>query len=284
MSITLATIAPQAAYSITIKQPYFGYSTSISMDLRYSRTQAGYKIGDNAIPDTRICEIPTWLLDATDQLALSTFFNDLDIGRGNNFTMALGSDASGFFPFGPDKGDKNTFVCSLLEHDKKGIQLNPYQQWLNTFKIVYVSGPSSAYTPASAEAEGTLSIGTVTTLRPCQTFPQALHEQGVIREVSRGGLVSSVDLGGSGDLYETDLDLDMRPGNAAALITYLTTVRNGDIDVSTPANTWLFGMEHSYMGDYTCKNLSPKLTITHDNFNLFKMRIKLWMKSDDTLH
>lgn len=284
MSITLATIAPQAAASVTIKQPYFGYSTAIRMDLRYSRTTTGYKIGDNSTADVRICEIPTWLLDATDALALSEFFNNVEKGRGNNFTIALGANASGFFPFGPDKGDKNTFTCSLLEFDRKGVQLNPFLQHLNSIKLVYVSGPSAAYTPPTAEAEGSLEIGTVTTLRNVQTFPQVLQEQSIIREVSRGGVVSSVDLGTTGDYVETALDLELRPGNCAALIAYLLSARGGDITVTTPANTWLFGMPNDYMGTYTTKLLSPELKITHDNFNLFKMQIKLWMKSNNTLH
>ena len=284
MSITLRTIAPQAAYSVTIKQPYFMYDTIISMGLHYSRTQAGYKIGDDgAAYDYRICEIPTWLLDQTDQLALNTFFSDPDIGRGNNFQLELGT-ASGFFPFGADKGDSTNFICSLLNFDRKGAQLNPYLQHLNTISLVYVSGPSSAYTPASAEAEGSLQIGTVTTLRNVQTFPQAVLEQSIIREVSRGGVVSSCDLGTSGDLVETALDLELRPGNCAALIMYLLTARAGDITVVTPANTWLFGLPNDYMGTYTTKLLSPEIKITHDNFNLFKAQLKLWMKSNDTLH
>jgi len=285
MSITLRTISPQAAYSVTIKQPYFMYDTIIRMGLHYSRTQSGWVIGDDGSAyDSRICEIPTWLLDATDQLALNTFLNDVDIGRGNNFQLELGATACGFFPFGADKGDKTNFIVSILEFDRKGAQLNPYLQHLNTLKIAYVSGPSSAYTLETAEAEGSLEIGTVTTLRNVQTLPQAVQEQSIIREVSRGGVVTSVDLGTSGDYVETALDLEMRPGNCAALITYLTSARGGDITVTTPANTWLFGLPNDYMGTYTTKLLSNELKITHDNFNLFKMQIKLWMKSNDTLH
>jgi len=284
MSVTLRTISPLPAYSITIKQPYFMYSTVIRMGLHYSRTQSGWKIGDDTSTyDSRICEIPTWILDATDQLALNTFFNDETIGRGNNFQLELGT-ASGFFPFGADKGDSTNFICSLVQFDRKGAQLNPYLHHLNALKIAYVSGPSSAYTPAAAESEGTLQIGTVTTLLPVQTFPQALQEQSIIREVSLGGVVSSVDCGTTGDYNETALDLKVRPGNCAALITYLLSARGGDITVVTPSNTWLFGLPNDYMGTYTTKLLSPELKIVHDNYNLFKMQIKLWMKSNDTLH
>ena len=285
MSITLRTVSPQAAYSVTIKAPYHGYTTTVRMGLHYSRTQAGWVIGDDGSTyDSRTCEIPTWLLDNTDQLALNTFLNDVDIGRGNNFQLELGASASGFFPFGADLGDKNNFIVSIIDFDRKGAQLNPYLHHLNSLTIAYVSGSSSAYTPASAEAEGTLQIGTVTTLRPVQTMPQAVQEQSILREVSRGGVVTSCDLGTSGDYVETALDLEMRPGNCAALITYLLTARGGDITVITPANTWLFGLPNDYMGTYTTRLLSPEIKITHDNFNLFKTQIKLWMKSNDTLH
>lgn len=276
MSVTLT---PSVGSPITIKQPYFMYSTILRMGLHYSRVYGGYKMGDDgAAYDSRVCEIPTWLLDATDQLALNTFFNDLTLGRGNNFTLGLGT-SSGFFPFGADKGDSSNFVCSLLEFDRKGAQLNPYLQHLNSVKFQYVSGPSSAYTPPAAETEGTLQIGTVTTLRPVQTFPQAVLEQAIAREVSRSGAVSSTDLGTSGDLVTTDLDLELRPGNCAALITYLLSARGADISIVTPANTYLFGRPYLDDATYVTRLLSPEIKITHDNYNLFKTRLKFWMKS-----
>jgi hypothetical protein len=258
------------------------YTTIIRMGLHYSRTQAGYKIGDDgAAYDSRVCEIPTWILGMNDQTELNEFFNNPLIGRGNNFQLELGT-ASGFFPFGADKGDSSNFIVSLLEFDRKGAQLNPFLHHLNSIKLVYVSGPSSAYTPAGKEAEGSLQIGTVTTLRNIQTFPQALQEQAIVREVSRSGVGSSVDQRTSGDLVETALDLELRPGNCAALITYLLSARGGDITVVTPAATWLFGVPNSHAGTYAVKLLSPEIKITHDNFNLFKTQIKLWMKSNDT--
>lgn len=258
------------------------YVTTIRMGLHYSRTQAQYKVGDDGSTfDVRVCEIPTWLLSSTDQLALDTFFSDPDIGRGNNFKLDLGT-ASGFFPFGTDKGDSSIFTCSLLEYDRKGAQLNPYLQHHNSLKLVYVSGPVDAYTPHTAEIEGSLSIGTVTTLKPVQSFPQVVQEQSIIREVSRGGVCTSVDLGLLGDLVESDLDLELRPGNCAALITYLLSARNGDIPIVTPGNTFLFGNQNYGGGTYTTKLLTPEIKITHDRFNLFKTRLRFWMKSNDT--
>jgi hypothetical protein len=263
---------------VTIKQPYFGYTSIVRMGLHYSRTQAKYKIGDDgATFDVRICEIPTWLLDITDQLSLEAFFENTLIGRGNNFQFELGTN-SGFFPFGADKGDSSNFICSLLDYSRQGIQLNPFLQHLNTIKFVYVSGPSSAYTQATVEDEGDLSIGSVATLRNVQTFPQVDYDQAIYREVSRGGVVSSIDLGTSADLVETDLDLEMRPGNCAALISFLLSVRAADINIGTPGNTYLFGATNYDAGLYRTKLLSPEIKITHDNFNLFKTRLKFWMK------
>jgi hypothetical protein len=279
MSITLRTIAPQTAYSVTIKEPYYQYETTIRMGLHYSRTNTGYKIGDDgSYYDSRICEIQTWLLSAEHQLALDAMFRNVDFGRGANFQLELGTN-SGFYPFGADKGDSNNFIVSLYGYDYKGAQLNPYLQHLNTIRLVYVSGPDVAYTPPSPEAEGVLSIGTVSTLRPVQSFPQVNDEMSIVRNISRSGVVSSVDMGTSADVCETDLDLELRTGNCAALISYLLSTRSGDVSVSAPLNTWLFGINNGSSGEYITKLLSNEIKITHDNFDLFKTRLKLWMKS-----
>lgn len=273
MSITLT----YSGNSITIQQPYFGYSTEIVMGLHYSKTTSGYKIGDDgAAYDYRICNIPVWMLDYTDQLALSDFFNDITKGRGNNFTMTLAS-GSGFFPFGADKGDEGSFTCSLLDHQKGGVIQQPYLQHENSFKVVLVTAP--AYTPASAEDEGGLSIGTVTTLRPFQVFPRPTNYQNIVREITRGGVVGSVDIGSTADFVETDIDLEMREGNCAALITYLTTTRNSQFNITGATNQYLFGIDYSYDGTYTVKNLTNRIIITHDNYDRFTTSLKLFLVS-----
>lgn len=280
MSVTLS----QGSSSVTIKQPYYGYQSTLRMGLHYSRVNGAYKIRDDgAIYDSRRCDIDTWLLPADQQNALYAFLNDVTKGRGNNITMSLGSN-SGFFPFLPDKGDSGDFVCSVIEYSPGQAQLNPYLQHSNKISLMLVTAP--AYTPPASENEGSLQIGTVTTLRPVQSFPDVTNDFSIVREVSRGGVVSSVDIGTSVDVIETNLSLEMRPGNAAALITYLQSIRNGDITINAPRNTWLFGIGCDSVGlnggeggEYTCKLLSNEIIVTHDNFNLFKTSIKLWKKS-----
>jgi hypothetical protein len=235
---------------------------------------------DGAAYDSRYCTIPSWLMDSTDMLELSEFFNNLAKGRGQDFTLGLGA-GSGFFPFGADKGDVGNFVCSLWEHKKAGCSFSPFRYFQQSMTFYLVTAP--AYTPGAAETEGGLSIGTVTTLRHPQTLPKPLHEQGVIRAVSRSGSVSLVDLGGSGDVYESDLDLVMKRGNCAALITYLTgggsAGRAGDITVVTPANSWMFGIDQGTSGNYTTKLLTPEIKIKHESTNRFSTTLRFWMKA-----
>ena len=266
----------QGGNTITVKAPEYGYDTTIGMNLHYSRVQNGYKVGDDgATYDSRYCTVPSWLMDSTDMLELSEFFNKLDKGRGQDFTLGLGS-GSGFFPFGADKGDVGDFICSLWDHKKGGAMFSPFRYFQNSMTFYMVSAP--AYSPGAAETEGTLSIGTVTTLRHPQTLPKPMHEQGIIRAVSRGGSVSSVDLGGSGDVYESDLDLTMKRGNCAALITYLTGAssagRAGDITVVSPSGSWLFGIDQLSAGTYTTKLLTPEIKIKHESTNRFSTTLK----------
>jgi hypothetical protein len=269
----------QGASSITIKAPEYGYDAGIVMGLHYSRVWGGYKVGDDTLT-YRYCSVPTWLLDPTDQLELSEFFNNLSKGRGENFTLGLGS-GSGFFPFGPDKGDAGNFVCSLYQHTKSGPMFSPYRYHGNALVFYLVTAP--AYVLPAVETEGTLSIGTVTTLRHPQTLPRSAHDQSVIRAVSRGGVVSSVDLGGTGDTYEGEIDLLMKRGNAAALLAYLTaTGRGGDITVVSPANGYLFGIDNGSFGTYTTRLLTPTIILKHAAENKFTTSLRFWMKSNDT--
>lgn len=261
---------------ISVKVPYYQYTSILTMGLHYSKTNTGYKIYDDGSPyDIRRCDINTMLLSASDQDLMYSFFSDIDKGRGNNVVLSLGSD-SGFFPFLPDKGDSGDFICSVINYNPGQAQLKPFLQHSNTLSIIMVYAPS--YTPGSTESEGSLQIGTLTTLRPVQTFPNVTSELSIIREVSRGGIVSSVDIGSSADSFETDLNIDLRPGNAAALITYLQSTRSGDISIVTPANSWLFGIEGGSSGTYSCKLLSNEIKMTHENFNLFKTTLRLYKK------
>lgn len=279
MSITLT----QGATSITISQPYFGYSTIIKMGLHYARTSIGYQIWDDtATYDSRLCKIPTWLLSASDQAALRGFIQGLTLGRGQAFTLNLGATASGFFPFGPDYGDIGSFQVELWENRYDGVTINPYLQHQNEVTLAYVSGPTPAYTPAGAENEGTLQIGTVTTLRPLQSEAKPTREPMNIRTISRSGVVEWVDGGPASDVYEADCPLHCRPGNAAALISYLVgTARGADITVVTPANTFLFGEDQGSSGTYTVKNLTNEIAVTHDRYDLFTTQLRFWMKSKD---
>jgi hypothetical protein len=253
----------------------------VGLGLHYSRVWGGYKVGDDgAAYDQRYCSIPTWLLDPTDQYELAEFFNNLTKGRGNTFTLGLGT-ASGFFPFGVDKGDTGNFVCSVFQHTKSGPTFSPYRYHGNAFVFYLVTAP--AYSAAAAETEGTLSIGTVTTLRHPQVLPRSAHEQSIIRAVSRGGVVSSVDLGSTVDTYETEIELRMKRGNTAALLTYLTgTGRGGDITVVSPTNSYLFGIDQSSAGTYATKLLTPTIIVKHTAENVFMSTLKFWMKSNNT--
>jgi hypothetical protein len=272
----------QGANTITVKAPEYGYESAIAMNLHYSRVHGGYKIGDDgSVYDSRYCIIPSWLMDSTDMLEMSNFFNDMSKGRGQNFTLGLGA-TSGFYPFGCDFGESGNFICSLWDHKKEGSSFSPYRYFKNAITFYWVSG--GADPDYDVETEGSLQVGTVTTLRHPQTLPKPGHEQAIVRAVSRSGLVSSVDLGGTGDVYESELPLIMKRGNCAALITYLTgSGRGSDIQVKTPANSWMFGIDnYQCAGTFTTKLLTPEIKIRHDSVNRFSTTLNFWMKSNDT--
>lgn len=258
--------------------PYFGYKTIIKMNLHYSNVNGGYKIGDDgAAYDSRICEIPVWMMSATSQLLISNFLDDMANGRGENFTLHLPED-SGFFPFGADKGDAGDFVVSVVDYQKGGAIQQPYLQHENSLKLMLVSSPE--YTPADPEEEGTMSIGSVGTYRPFQVMPRPSDFIDISRTVTRAGVVGSTDTGTSMNYYEANIDLEMREGNCAALIIQLLAARGGDTVIIPVANSWMFGIDNgSTNAVYACRLLSPEFTITHDNFNLWTTSLRFWMRA-----
>jgi len=166
---------------------------------------------------------------------------------------------------------------SVVDYQKKGVLQQPYLQHENSIELMLVSAPG--YTPVSVEDEGDLQIGTVSTLRPFQVFPKPNDFINIVRNISRGGVVSNVDIGNSTDIYESEIQLDLRQGNCAALIAYLLSIRGSDFNIIPVSNSWIFGIDNSGTATYTCKNLTNQIEIVHDNFNHWIMNLKLWMKA-----
>jgi hypothetical protein len=267
--------------TIEIRRPDFGYSTAVNMRLHYANTIGSDIWDDGASYDSRQCRIKQWLMTKTEHDDLMEFLNNIDKGRGNSITLKLGSTSTGFFPFGADYGDKGDFSIRVPTIDyKEGKHLyDPLHWWENDLMFCLVPGSTlPSYTPPAAENEGEMEIGTVAHLLCPQTPPSPLHIRGLNSSITNNGTVDFFESGVDSDSWETDIPIEMRTGNCAALIKFLTGAegRGNLFGFVPPLNLFPFGYheygEFSYFDVYLLTN---KIEIAHVNYEKFLTTIRL---------
>jgi hypothetical protein len=265
---------------LTLSTPLFGYETTVRMPLSITELEDGIAIWDSATDgslDARICKA-TLLLSEAEAASVATFFNNATYGRGEAFVLNLGATASGFFPFGPDKGDIGSFTVQLIEQKQIGIQESPRLRFLHEITLALVSAPSYSL-PAQVD-DGPFQIGTVDGLRfPVGGFrPDVSH--GIRQDLTRSGVVSRLDLGALADTAKTEFDIECRQDKAAALIVYLTSTsaRGVTFTMVCPVNSWPFGAEYAQSGSFNVALTSPEIKIKHDRHNGFFVGLSLFKR------
>lgn len=263
----------------TIATPQYGYSTDISMAFSVTRAQDGtYTSWDNGSSyDNRIFKMGKWLLNSTDMSSLSSFIDSVNDARGNDITLNLGSTPSGFFPFGPDLGDKGSFTIRILSESQSG---SLYEPWLYfSDELSFLLEASPAYTIPTSKSMGTLQIGTVSNL-PCpQTEINVNKRLAITTQINNASQAFAIDLGTAGDQYEANFDLECNQSLAGALLQYITgTGRGNDISVVTPSNYYMFGIDKGSSATYTTRLITNVITVEHRIFDRFKIPLKLWRR------
>jgi hypothetical protein len=258
-----------------ILTPQWGYQAVISMSMSAFRGGAGeISWWDNGSTyDTRRCKA-SFKLNATDAGAIDTFLTDPARGRGADITLSLGSTGSGFFPFGPDKGDRGNFVIRETAYSAGGQLHSPWLWWSADLEMAMVSSPT--YNLPSQSDDGNLQVGNVTGLR----YPQAGYEPSaqyaVTNIITRGGQGYSVDRGQSGDVYETGFKLSGSQAKISAVVNHLVnTVRGDNFNIVTQAKNFPLGRAKQESGTFQVKLASPDLVVTHTGFDKFELDLQL---------
>jgi hypothetical protein len=191
--------------------------------------------------------------------------------------MSLGETATGFFPFGPDLGDKGDFIVRITDAFGGGISAEYYRHFEAGIALKLVSAP--AYTYPSPKYEGPMVISGMSGYR----FPQSQFvpdvEYAYEQNITAGGGISEIDMGRNADLITTEFDIETCQVNAANLIGMLKTVRSGNITIVTPPHWWLGGANLGGNGTYTCMNIMQTIKFKHERHDYFVIPMKLWIKS-----
>jgi hypothetical protein len=263
--------------TITIRMPDFGYTTEIHMPIYSAQKHPfGYTFFDvdsTGGSDYRVLSTSNWLLTPAEKSALNGFFNDPDVGRCETVTMRLGASPTGFFPFGPDKGDKGDFTVRLLEQNQGGATYSPLIYFRDELKFIMVTAP--AYTPGAQTTEGPFQIGNITGLMPPQIDIKAQSQYNCVQSLSRNGTPYLMDGLNISDSYETSFEQWCNDTNAAALVAYLVnTIRTEHVDITSGSNYYLFGIDNVSSGTYKCNFLGSEMTkneiilkLNHNRYN-----------------
>jgi hypothetical protein len=256
--------------------PEYGYETTISTALIHTeRLPRGYGIWDNGTANIRRVFKGTWLLDATDTGTLLAIFNDITKGRGISVTLKLGTEPTGFYPFGPDHGDEGDFDCRMISIDPKPLMEEPRQYFRTEISFVEESNP--AYSLPVEISEGDLQIGTITNLRDPPDMPESRTRYGFSTQLTRDGTAYTIDKRSTVDYNATKLGMVCNQSKAAALINHLlATVRNNNVAISSQANNYIFGQPGGSSGYYSCQWLDEVLKIKHVSYDRFNFDLNFW--------
>lgn len=264
------------ANSVTVNTPQYGYTARPIMSLKYARLSSPtYDIWDNGVSyDVRLCTMSRFLLNTSDQSNLNAFFSDASKGRGNTVNMALGSKSTGFYPFGPDKGDVGTFTVKAINYDQTGQLLKPWKYWETDITFLMITAP--AYSLPAETNDGNLQIGTVTGIKYPQDAYNSTTEYAIDTLVTLGGSGYEVDRSTDADRYETSFQIEGKQNKIAALVDYImVTARASNFTMITSTDNYPFGHDKGGNGTYTVQLLSPELRIVHMGFNRFMVDFKL---------
>lgn len=287
MSKTMQFIASDGTY-IEINRPGYGYSCEIHMPITVvERHPYGYTLWDanNAgTYDYRTCSFKLQL-PISQKSQLNTFLRSDALGRCETFTLRLGSDPTGFFPFGPDKGDVGDFTVRVLSQQQGGMLLAPWRYFQDDLTLVMVSAPS--YSVSDGVSQGSLSIGGCENLMyPQNGFaPDSYYNYRT--DLARAGGPRSVDGLIASDTWVSSWDQICNTGKAAYLALTLIQVlgRAKDIAITAPDYSYVFGMDQGSGGSYLTKFLGSDRTkneviikMTNDRYNKWTIPLSFWFK------
>jgi hypothetical protein len=257
----------------TFNNPLLGYTIDYHLSTKISKTANNqYSIWDNGVAYDKIILNCTWLLNLSEAADFSDIFSDYLKSRGSLIDIIV-TTGSGFYPMGSQNGDNGTYTFIVVGYDQQSTTGNPSNQIYFNLKL-QATGTIPSYTPDSNINVGSLSVGTIDNLR----YPDAYHTPDYsINFVAQATEDSSYYLIDrlSGDKYESELNLVLPQSNMANLINYLkNTVRGNAVNIVTPANSYMFGIENSSTATYSCKLIQDVITQKHELYNRWSTTLK----------
>lgn len=269
------------ANNIAISIPSFGYKTTILLPYDLLKLDNGkYENYDNGPSfDKRSCKC-TIFNTIAEQAIFDNFFREDDgstKGRAYDVTMKMLTN-SGFFPLGPDKGDKGDFTVAVMI-TRHGLLGNAPWQYFKNEIVIQNTGSWPEYSLPTEVSEGNFTFGTVSNCRYPPGWFRPKVDYGYHGTVLEGSTVQWIDQWETSDSYETSFEFHANESKAAKIIEYLTgTVRVSDFTMVTGSGAYPYGRDKGD-GTFTQKLIQNEIEITHVKHDHFTFGIDLSFES-----
>jgi hypothetical protein len=257
--------------SLSFPSPDFNYRVDIDLpfDIVETDDMILYSADEGTKYDKRSCTIST-VLTEEQMLDLNRLISNTS--RGANIVLTLPAN-SGFFPFGPDKGDSGSFTVAARITSTGKIQENPFRYFAVQLQLTNI-GSYPSYSLPTQVNEGTFTFGAVSCLRqPIGLFnPEQVYN--VSLNLTENSSAEYVDRGALSDGAKTQMRITCNESKAAALLDYIvSTARISDISMVTPPYYYPFGRDHA--SPFTVQLTSNKLSVVHENYDRFSLDLSL---------
>jgi hypothetical protein len=195
-------------------------------------------------------------------------------------TLSLGANASGFFPGGPDKGDKGDFTIQIISIKDSGILHTPWLRFTLNVAFVIVTSPAYSLPVRTGFEEGDFSIGTIGDLQAPLFDPSPIRGYSAI--LTETGAPKVIDRGTYADSHNTGFIISANQPNAAALVNHIVgTIRGSSFEIGNPDNAFPFGVFANDGDAYTlnAKLTENKISIEHIDYGQFNISINANLES-----
>jgi hypothetical protein len=284
MSVAKHITLTAGSTSIDISVPVYGYKTTIDMALDVVKLNSGKYAtrAEAATYDKRYCDCQLYL-DITDQLAFTDFFNtdSASTARGEDCVLTM-SAGSGFFPFGPDRGDAGPFTVAVEVIDPGPISAHPWRTFTPKIRITN-TGAWPSYTLPTEVDEGPCTIGTVDGLRFPQEMFGSVGQYADHQTMMESGAVQHVDRGALADSYTTTWGFSGNVSKSAAVLAYLTgTARAANTSFVVPSHSHPFGFDLGDDGTFSVNLINGKIEVIHEMSQRFHFDLQFGYVSGPT--
>jgi hypothetical protein len=282
---------------VVLPRPEYGYEVEIHFPISQVKAADGTRSFYCNAPPYRILLASSFIMNPQDKRQLDDFLR-ITV-RGAGIVLDLGTDPTGFYPFGPDFGDYGQFPCCLTGQTPTGQLFAPFGWFGDDYHLVMTAQPiqTPAYAFGSRRRQGDFSITVGSVLLNDLPYPEngftVKNSYSYTTSLSKTGVPSTIDGRNSADNYVSEFELSLYRENAAAMVNAIADTFNNGVSLCTITDCgfYVFGINNGKKGIYdSCRFLGSSddgagneivVKVTHSTFDCFKIPLAFALSTTD---